>query len=292
MLAWVIGQYGWLAAFGTLAVAGVIWSAIWLVAGKEGPYTSHAAEIALDGAGNETAGQETRHDAPDSSTRVPYLRTILTPTWIFSVLAAFCAYWTFTVAMSWGPAYFETVLKVTSQEAGTLIALPAAWGAIATVGLSALTQRLHIRGVPTRRSRSWVLGAGTILSGATLLGAVYTPNPVVAIGLMVVGFGTAPALFVITPLIVSELTTAAQRGANLSIAIAFFTAGGLFAPAVSGFIIGGSQTAATGYATAFAFAGALTLGSGLLCFLFANQQRERRRLGIEGESIATVPVHG
>lgn len=292
MLAWVIGQYGWLAAFASLAVAGVIWSAVWLFAGKEGPYISRDAEASLDGGSDPEETQEPADTRTDAAARIPYLRTILTPTWIFSVLAAFFAYWTFTLAMAWGPAYFETVLHVPSQQAGSLIALPAAWGAISTVGLSALTQRLHISGVPTRKSRAWVLGIGTMVSGGTLLGAVFAQNPVLSIGLMVVGFGTAPALFVITPLIVSELTSAAQRGANLSIAIGVFTAGGLFAPAISGFIIGGSPSAAAGYSAAFAVSGALTLGAGILCFLFANQQRERQRLGITEEAPATVPAHG
>jgi MFS family permease len=275
VLAWVIGAYGWRAAFAVLAVVGLAFALYWLLIGKEGPYTSRAAELKLDAHRAAPTGPAT----PEA--RVPYLRTILSPSWIFAVLTSFFGYWTFTLAMSWGPAYFQTVLGLTGQQAGTLIALPAAWGAIATVGLSALTQRLHLRGIPTRKSRAWVLGGGAVFGGAALLAAALVPNPVVAVALMVFGFGTAPALFALSYLVVAELTSVAQRGANLSIANAVFTTGGVFAPAVSGFLIGGAATQAAGYAASFALAGGLLLALGVLSLIFINQQRDRRRLGLD-----------
>lgn len=278
VLAWVVTAYGWQTAFGILAVVGLIWALYWATVGKEGPYTSREAEQALDG---HNALQHTDAAASTAEARVPYWRTILSPSWIFAVLASFFGYWTFTLAMSWGPAYFQTVLHLTGQQSGTLIALPAAWGAVATVGLSALTQRLHQRGVPTRKSRTWVLGSAAVFAGAALVGATLMPSPALTVALMTFGFGTAPALFALTYLVVAELTTVAQRGAHLSIANAVLTSGGVFAPAVSGFLIGGAATPAAGYGNAFALSGGLMLLFGILCLLFVNQQRERRRLGLD-----------
>ena len=279
VLAWVIGQFGWQTAFALLAIIGLVWAVFWVIAGKEGPYTSRQAEQEIDGiAADEEPVMEER--------KVPYLRTILSPSWVFAVLASFFGYWTFTLAMSWGPAYFQNVLGFTGQQSGTMIALPAAWGAIATVGLSALTQRLHIKGVPTQKARGWVLGGSAAFAGACLVAATLTDSPVLSIALMVFGFGTAPALFAITYLVVAELTTIAQRGANLSIANAVLTTGGVFAPAVSGFLIGGAGTPADGYKAAFALAGGLMLTFGILALLFVNQQRDRRRLGLD----ATHPL--
>lgn len=284
VLAWVIGQFGWQTAFGMLAVVGLVWSVFWAVTGKEGPYTSLKAEQEIDGIAAETAPVLAEN-------KVAYWRTILSPSWIFAVLASFFGYWTFTLAMSWGPAYFQNVLGLSGQQAGSLIALPAAWGTVATVGLSALTQRLHLQGVPTRKARAWVLGAAATFAGACLVGATMTASPALSITLMVFGFGTAPALFAITYLIVAELTTIAQRGANLSIANAVLTSGGVFAPAVSGFLIGGAATPAAGYTAAFALAGGLMLVFGVLSLLFVNQQRDRRRLGLDAEH-AAVPTGG
>lgn len=282
VLAWVIGQFGWQTAFAVLAIVGLVWALFWFIVGKEGPYTSRKAEQDIDGI--------TREEAPVAvETKVRYWRTILSPSWIFAVLASFFGYWTFTLAMSWGPAYFQNVLGFSGQQAGTMIALPAAWGTIATVGLSALTQRLHLNGVPTRKARGWVLGAAGTFAGACLVSATLTTSPVLSITLMVFGFGTAPALFAITYLVVAELTTISQRGANLSIANAVLTTGGVFAPAVSGFLIGGAATPADGYRSAFALAGGLMLTFSVLALLFVNQQRDRRRLGLDAAG-ATAPV--
>ncbi|GGC82458.1 MFS transporter [Tersicoccus solisilvae] len=289
VLAWVIGAYGWRAAFAVLAVVGLLFAVYWAVIGKEGPYTSRAAELELDGPGEAALAAHGIEGPAVVEQRVPYLRTILTPSWIFAVLTSFFGYWTFTLAMSWGPAYFQTVLGLTGQQAGSLIALPAAWGAVATVGLSALTQRLHLRGVPTRKSRAWVLGGGALFGGAALFAASMVPNPTVAVGLMVFGFGTAPALFALSYLVVAELTSVAQRGANLSIANAVFTTGGVFAPAVSGFLIGGAAGPAAGYTASFALAGGLMLVCGILCLLFVNQQRDRRRIGLDVDPAAVAP---
>lgn len=274
VLAWVIGQFGWQTAFGLLAIVGLIWSVFWVITGKEGPYTSRQAEQEIDGVPADEKPVLLEN-------KVRYWRTILSPSWIFAVLASFFGYWTFTLAMSWGPAYFQNVLGFTGQQSGTMIALPAAWGAIATVGLSALTQQLHIKGVPTRKARGWVLGISATVAGACLVGATLAASPVLSIALMVVGFGTAPALFAITYLVVAELTTIAQRGANLSIANAVLTSGGVFAPAVSGFLIGGATAPADGYRAAFALAGGLMFTFGILALLFVNQQRDRRRLGLD-----------
>lgn len=276
VLAWVITSFGWRTAFLVLAIVGLIWGGYWFLIGKEGPYTSRAAEHALDGSEGSTPGE-----AAAAEIRVPYLRTILTPSWIFAVLASFFGYWTFTLAMSWGPAYFENVLGLTGQQAGSLIAVPAAWGTIATVGLSALAQRLHLKGVVTRKARAWVLGGAATFAGSCLFAAALVPSPTIAVTLMVFGFGTAPALFALTYLVVAELTSTAQRGANLSIANAILTSGGVFAPAVSGFLIGGAATPAAGYSASFALAGGLMAVFGVLSLLFVNQQRDRRRLGLD-----------
>lgn len=281
VLAWVVGSFGWQTAFAVLAVLGLVWSVLWVVTGKEGPYTSRRAELEIDGPDTHGASAEDEEAAaavPEA--KISYRKTIFTASWIIAVLTSFMGYWTFTLAMSWGPAYFEVVLGYSSQAAGSMIALPAAWGAVTTISLSALTQRLHLRGLPTRKARSFVLGGAATLAGVALLGATLVPSPALSLALLVIGLGTAPALFAITYLIVSELTTVAQRGANLSIANAVLSSGGIFAPAVSGFLIGGGVSPAEGYTAAFALAGGLMLLMGVLSLLFVNQQRDARRLGL------------
>jgi len=278
VLAWVIAEHGWRTAFVALAVVGVLWCAVWMVLGKEGPYTSLAAE-------REIEGTEIQASVPGASRvseeKVPFFRSIFNPTWIFAVLASFFGYWTFTLAMSWGPAYFQNVMGFSGRQAGSLIALPAAWGVVATVGLSALIQRMDQRGVPSRRSRGWTLGLAGTVAGSALLASTFVSSPVLGVALMSLGFGTAPAMFAITYLIVGELTTISQRGGHLNVANAVLTTGGVFAPAVGGLLIGGAATPGDGYRLAFQVTAVLLAAFGLLALAFVNQQKQRLRLGIE-----------
>lgn len=278
LLAWVITQHGWRTAFVALAVVGVVWCAIWMWLGKEGPYTSLAVEREIEGTPVEVLAPGASHVSEE---KVPFFRTIANPTWLFAVLASFFGYWTFTLAMSWGPAYFQNVMGFSGQQAGSLIALPALWGVVATIGLNAMIQRLDQRGVPSRRSRGWTLGLAGSLAGLALLTSTLVSSPVLALVLMSLGFGTAPALFAITYLIVGELTTISQRGAHLNIANAVLTTGGVFAPAIGGILIGQAATPAAGYQLAFQVTAVLLTVFGVLALVFVNQQRQRRKLGIE-----------
>ena len=47
-LNWVIVHYSWHWAFGVLGIAGLVWSAAWLVLGREGPVTAAADERGAD----------------------------------------------------------------------------------------------------------------------------------------------------------------------------------------------------------------------------------------------------
>jgi MFS family permease len=279
VLAWITAEFGWKATFIFLALVGVVWAVAWIFVGKEGPYVSAQAEREIDGGPEATAADASAAAAAD--TKVAYRRSFATPTWLLAVLCSFLGYWTFTVATTWLPAYFETVHGATTQQAGSLITLPALWGTIATIGLGVLPQRLAARGIATRRSRGMVLGVAAAFAGTMVILGTLAPVSWMAVLFFTFGFGTAPALFALTYLIASETTTVGQRGAVLQVTNAVLTAGGLLAPAVAGLIIGRAASAAAGYANAFLLTGGMLAAAGVLAFLLVNQQRDRRRLGLD-----------
>ncbi|MFL4473386.1 MFS transporter [Paeniglutamicibacter sp. MACA_103] len=277
VIAWVTAEFGWKSTFVFLGIIGIVWSVMWLFVGKEGPYTSVQAEHAIEG----TTAKGDPAAAAAADRKINYRKSFATPTWILSVLCSFLGYWTFTVAMTWLPAYFETVVGTTTQQAGSLIALPAIWGAIATVGLSWLTQVLGNRGLPTRISRGLVLGGATLFSGAMVLLGTLAATQALALVCFTFGFGTAPALFALTYLVASETTSIGQRGALLQISNAVLTAGGLFAPMVVGLLVDTAATPAIGYENSFLLTGGMLTVMGLLACFGINQQRDRKRLGLE-----------
>jgi MFS family permease len=294
VLAWIAADFGWKTTFVFLALIGVVWAAVWIILGKEGPYTSARAEQEIQAhdaardrgaAASLAASQDETAAAPAdvaaADAKVGYLRSFLTPSWLLAVLCSFLGYWTFTVATTWLPAYFENVLGSTTQQAGSLITLPALWGTVATIGLSWLTQRLGARGIATRRSRGLILGGAAAGAGVMVVLGTLATTPWVATLCFTFGFGTAPALFALTYLVAAETTSTAQRGAMLQVTNAVLTSGGLLAPAVVGFLVGRAVTPAAGYSQAFLLTGAMLAVAGVLACLFINQQRDRRRLGLE-----------
>ncbi|MEL4359189.1 MULTISPECIES: MFS transporter [unclassified Luteococcus] len=282
ILAVLISSFGWKVAFLSLSGVGLLWALVWIVVGKDGPYTSLAAEREIEGPDAAEQSVPQLVEQP-----VPFLRSILNPTWFFAVLVSFFGYWAFALCTSWGPAYFETVLGYSRRAAGSMIALPAAWGFACTIALSNLTQRLDLKGVPTRWARGLVVGLAGLVAGTCLTVSTFVDHPGVALGLLSVGFGTAPALFAVTYLIVGELTTIAQRPAHLNVANAGLSMGGVVAPSVAGFLIGAASTPAGGYISAFRLTGVLLAAAGLGCLIFVNQQREQRKLGLLAHAVET-----
>lgn len=278
VLAWINAEFGWKSTFFFLAVIGVVWSLIWLVVGKEGPYTSVQAERDIEGQLEEPLDSAL---VQASDTPVRYLRSFMTPSWILAVLCSFLGYWTFTVATTWLPAYYEESMGMSTQQAGSLIALPAIWGFVATIGLSWLTEFLVNRGASTRKARGVVLGAAATASGVLVVLGTLAQNDVLAVLCFMFGFGTAPALFAVTYLVAAEMTTIQQRGAVLQITNAFLTAGGLVAPMFVGFMVGAATTPNVGYLSAFSITGGALALCGVLSMLFINQQRDRAKLGLD-----------
>lgn len=278
VLAWVNAEFGWKSTFVFLAIVGVVWSILWLLIGKEGPYTSVQAELEIEGQAVKTldTAKVQASDAP-----VRYMRSFLTPSWILAVLCSFFGYWTFTVATTWLPAYYENAMGMSTQQAGSLIALPAIWGFIATIGLSWLTEVLVNKGIPTRVSRGVVLGAAATFGGLMVIAGTLSNIDAVSIICFMFGFGTAPALFAVTYLVASEMTTIQQRGAVLQITNAFLTTGGLVAPMFVGFMIGSAAVPSAGYLNAFAYTGGALALIGVLSMIFINQQRDRTKLGLD-----------
>ncbi|MEZ7002127.1 MFS transporter [Streptomyces sp. AD55] len=277
VLSWIAADFGWRATFVFLAGIGVVWAVLWLVMGKEGPYTSERAEAEIEGTAPVAPGPA---GAAPSVAPVRYRATFLTPSWLLAVACSFLGYWTFALATSWLPTYYEQVLGYSTQHAGSMIVFPALWGAAATVGLSWVTQYLDVRGVRTRVSRGVVLSGATVFSGLTLLCGALVPPGTLSVVAFTFGFGTAPALFAVTYLVAAEMTTIGQRGAVLQVTNALLSAGGLFAPAVAGFLVGSAATAAAGFTHAFLLTALLLVAAGVLSLLLIDQQRDRARLGL------------
>jgi ACS family D-galactonate transporter-like MFS transporter len=260
LLNWVIVNYSWHWAFGVLGLAGLAWTAAWLVLGREGSLTGAAATQALP--------------APD---RIAYGRLLLSPTIIACWCASFGAQWGLSLALSWQGAFLIKGLGFAQGSIGLLGALPAGASVVLVIAAGWLSQRLLARGMSSRLARGIFGGASVALGGAALVLMPYLPGVAAKIALTTIGVALPSVIYVIGNAVVSEIAPVAQRGALLAIGTAVSTSAGLLAPYVMGSVIETAATPLDGFNVGFMICGVIMLAGGLISMALIRPERETLR---------------
>ena len=260
LLNWVIVKYSWHWAFGVLGIAGLAWSAAWLVLGREGSLTAAAATVATP--------------IPQ---RIAYRQLLLSPTIIASWCASFGAQWGLSQALSWQGAFLIKGLGFTQASIGLLGALPAGASVILVIAAGWGSQRLLARGVSSRVARGVLGGACVALGGAALAIMPYVPGASAKIGLTTIGVALPSVIYVIGNAVVSEIAPVAQRGAMLAIGTAISTSAGLLAPYVMGSVIETAATPLDGFNSGFMICGVIMLVGGVIGMALMRPEQDTMR---------------
>jgi MFS transporter, ACS family, D-galactonate transporter len=264
LLNWVIVHYSWHWAFGVLGLAGLAWTAAWLVLGREGPLT---------------AGAPT--DAAPAPGRVAYGQLLLSPTIIACWCASFGAQWGLSQALSWQGAFLIKGLGFAQRSIGLLGALPAGASVILVIAAGWYSQRLLARGVSSRVARGIFGGICVALGGAALAIMPYVPDIPAKIALTTIGVALPSVIYVIGNAVVSEIAPVAQRGALLAIGTAVSTSAGLVAPYVMGSVVETAETPLDGFNTGFMICGVIMLVGGVIGMTLIRPERETTRWASE-----------
>jgi MFS family permease len=260
ILNWVIIHYSWHWAFGTLGVAGLAWSAAWLVLGREGSVASDAGTVV----------------AP-AARRVGYRQLMLSPTILANWCATFGANWGLSQALSWQGAFLIKGLGLTQGSIGLLGPLPAAASVVAMIGAGWLSQRLLTRGSSSRVARGILGGLCVALGGLALMLMPYLPGIPAKIIVTTIGIALPSVIYVIGNAVVGEITPAAQRGALLATGTAISSSAGLLAPYVMGSLIENAATPLDGFNTGFVICGLIMLIGGTIGMALIRPEREALR---------------
>ena len=102
--------------------------------------------------------------------------------------------------------------------------------------------------------------------------------PAVKLAIVIVGTAIGSTIYVVVPMVVSELTPHAQRAAMLAIVTSVITLGGVIAPFAMGVVVQDAATRLAGYDRGFAILGGLLLVGGLIGLLFIRPEADRKRL--------------
>ncbi|HMK81530.1 MAG TPA: MFS transporter [Xanthobacteraceae bacterium] len=263
ILAWIIQAYGWQAAFGTLGVVGLMWVALWLLLGAEGPISDPVPEQ-----GASTV------EWP----RISYGRLLTSRTFIGSVCCGFAAYWTVTLVVSWVPSFLNKSLGYDSQTAAWLVSLESAIAAGFAFLVGWASQAMLQAGVSSRRARGLLTGAFAVASGIALCSMTYLPSDSVKLALLIAGLAIPNGIYPLVFAMVGEIVPTRQRGAALATLAAIFTSAGLVAPTVMGYAVERGATVEGGFSNGFLVTSAILLAAGVIGLLIINPEADRSRI--------------
>ncbi len=118
----------------------------------------------------------------------------------------------------------------------------------------------------------------------------YMPTPELKLAFLVFGTAVGSTIYVVIPMIVSELTPQPQRAAMLAITTSVVTLAGVIAPLAMGSMIQKAATPLAGYETGFTILGVLLLAGGLIGLLFIRPEADRKRLAMQAAASPLRPA--
>ncbi len=266
LLTYITGRWQWHAAFLTLGIAGLLWTALWLCVGKSGNAQGDAPRMP----------EPQSHVVTDQQTSVGW-RTLLTDRTVIGVLLqCFVGYVVISIGMTWVPAYYRLGLGFQANQTGWLFALQVAMQIPVGIALAVFSHRLLKRGTPSRFARGTLISGTCVVSGIAYCTLFLSAPPLAKVGLMAIASSLAMQVFTFGPLLVAEIAPASRRGALLAITNSIVTTAGLIAPVSMGKLLG-LVGESRGYEIGFAVTGALLIAAGAAGFVLLDPQRSRRR---------------
>jgi MFS family permease len=243
---WIIVHYSWHWAFAALGAVGLLWAAVWLYLGDEGPLAKQSAA--------------TRRLHVES---IPYKYLLLTPTFVGCCLACFGAYWALSLGLTWFTPFVVSGLGYSQASAGWLSTLPWIMGAVVVLSTGWVSQALMTAGVSSRVARGVLGSAPLVLGGLIVLMVPYAEHPSWKIALLVIGSGLTGSIYVVCPPMLSEFTPTSQRAAVIAILGAIYSVAGIVAPVVTGAVVENAATPLAGYYHGYAITALVQIAGGL-----------------------------
>jgi len=275
VLNWIIVNHSWHWAFGALGVAGLLWSVAWLFLGREGTLVdAPVGDAGADG-------------------RIPYRHLLTCPSIIAACCAGFASYWGLALGLTWFTSYLVSGLGFTQKVGGNLSILPWVFGLVVVLTGGYLSQRWKSNGVSSRLSRGLFPAATVTLGGCILPFVAAMPGPEYKVALLVAGSAIGSTIYVVLPMIVSELTPQPQRAGMLAITTSIVTLAGVIAPFAMGSMIEKAATPMAGYESGFTILGFLLLAGGIIGMLFIRPEADRKRLAahaVAGPALRAQPI--
>jgi len=277
VVTWIAMNFSWRWAFFAVGAAGVVWLALWLVIGKEGPYSPKESQEPTT-ATNSATTNTAEEPLSETTKRVPYRVIFLSRTFIGVCCVSFSAYWALAVVSAWLPTYLNVTGGFGMSGSANIVAMVSMTAIVFLVGEALLTTWLMKKGVASRIARGFMAAGTTLVAGLFILASTVTPPGGLQIAFICLGFGMGLVSFTTGSVTISEFVPALQRGAAQGLYVGIITSAGVVAPLVFGTLVGAGATTESGYGIAFVVSGLVVTVGGVLGLLLIHPQRDLERV--------------
>lgn len=234
IVVFLMSNYGWKQTFFISGILSFVWLISWLWLGRL------KSDVSFEEEGNQ---QENKQEI----NRKEIWKALRSPIFIFTSLAACVGFSYIVFGLTFNPAYLMKVKGFTEQQAGKIIAISGLIGAISSLVLAIISDRIYKKTLDLWKSRILFSASSLILAG--ILYALYP---------LVNGKGS---IIIILSLVYTVVITAGNLNPTVIISIlperrgvmtgtyyGIMTSSGIFAPIIFGKLI---QTSGTNPAVGF-----------------------------------------
>lgn len=294
VLAWIIAhpEWGWRWAFGFLGMLGLVWSILWLIVCKEGPYSAHGQKskqkrkVMAEQEQEQRKKQEPEGESLSTLSNylpdVKLLALMRSPTFLVATFAGAGCFWAQGFLTTWSPKYLRSVVELSPEMIGLISTLPWLMGAMTLFLLGWVSRFVMRRGISVRWGLASLFSVTLALSGFffALLPSVtgYT-----AVLCLTIAAGLA-LIFPLAPTLVAYCVGARQRAAVMAMVTGLASFGGVVAPIMVGYLmqnagftanielssVAAKSALTNGMNSAFWFIGIYLMVLGALSFMCLN----------------------
>lgn len=270
-----IEHWGWRWAWAALGAVSFVWVIFWLVGGKEHPDQ-------IDVSKNPVSSKNHSVQIPtiQSVRKAPSLHwsdvryTLLSKDFLFSFLLYFAQMWGVTFVLVWLPTYLVNVMKLTSTQMSTSIAVIGLLSGLITLLACMLADRLFQRTKLIRRSYVTV-GGISVLTGGILFSLVpLFQSSTILIALFCLGIGLTTTAGSLASVIGSTLLPE-RTGLIMGVMSGLVTLAGMISPLVTGAIVeAAGANLTTGFHQVLLLNAFIYATSGCLFLLFVKRKEQ------------------
>jgi MFS family permease len=186
------------------------------------------------------------------------------------------------MSSAWLPVYLQTQLDMGATSASAAISAVSGLSLVLLLTVPALVDRHKRRSGPGGSADGHVQGLAVLVSGAALALLPFVEQRPLQLVLVALAFACHAVALPLHYVTTAAVVPAARRGAVFGVVAATGTLPGMFVPYLTGRLVDGAASEATGYSIAFLLSAAVMAVCGAVAMLAIRPERDARALGGEG----------